>query len=436
MLERRVVVVSLILACMLVLLLAAATAGAASPQYAGGQPPAISQPLIREGDLAVKLARALNMGTLDELEAENQLAAVGIAPSNGWIADYPVTPDIADEIRQAVTEAASAGMINVSADTAVESVNTILAQAGLSVEGVAGEIAADAESVEAPPGYYTTTVVNNYYNSAGPPVITYYSPPPAYTYLYGWVPYPFWCSGFWFPGFFVLHDFHRSVFIDSRPVFVSNHFHDTRRDRFIRVDAATRFRGADRTGITGVTTLPGRGAFSGNFTRDRSGHTLWRRDGDTRRSSTPFGVTSNAPASRPAATVTTGRSPGAVRNFEGTGRIIRSGGGSSSNPGGLSTPPTRHSGSLSTPSRSSRFFGVSRSEAATIPSSGMVRGSGVSSRGSIGSAPRSFSGSAPRSFTAPMGRNHSIGSTGGFSRGSGSMGGRGGGGFGGGRGRR
>ncbi len=67
-------------------------------------------------------------------------------------------------------------------------------------------------------------VINNYYYDQGPPVVTYYPPPEPYTYLYGWVPYPFWCSGFFFPGFFILHDFHRHVFFNHHPFLLTNHF--------------------------------------------------------------------------------------------------------------------------------------------------------------------------------------------------------------------
>jgi hypothetical protein len=432
MLERRVVVLSLLLACLLVLLIAAAAATAAGPQYAGGQSPSISQPLIREGDLAVQLTRAFGLGSsLDEVAAENQLAAVGIAPANGWIADYPVTPDIADEIRQAVSAAAASGKLNMDAESAVARVDSVLAQAGLDIEGEVAETG--SESVEPPPSYPGTTVINNYYETEGPPVITYYAPPPAYTYLYGWVSYPFWCSGFRFPGFFVLHDFHRPVIIDRRPVFVSNHFHDARRDRFIRVDAATRFRGGDRTAVTtlppggshsGTFSRGGRGGFSGAVSRDRTGHIQWRRDGGTGRNPA-LGVTTNTPAAPPAATVAPGLTRSEGRSMERSGRIS-------------GAAPGAATGRVSGPSRGSRIFGVSRSEAATLPSSGVVRGAGPSFRGGFsGSTPRSFSGSAPRSFSAPTGGgSHSIGSSGGFSRGSGSFGGRSGGGSPGGRGRR
>src|SRR3974377_1091063 len=54
--------------------------------------PPISPPLVREGAFAVDLAVALNLGQpSSEAEAESMLGEVGIAPRNGWIADYPLT---------------------------------------------------------------------------------------------------------------------------------------------------------------------------------------------------------------------------------------------------------------------------------------------------------------------------------------------------------
>ena len=56
------------------------------------------------------------------------------------------------------------------------------------------------------------TVIDNYYSDEGPPVVTYYAPPPDYAYLYAWDPFPFWCGGFWFPGYYVLNDFDFAFF--------------------------------------------------------------------------------------------------------------------------------------------------------------------------------------------------------------------------------
>ena len=57
-------------------------------------PPPIEQPLVREGEFAVELANALNLTTShDEATGESYLASVNILPRNGWMSDYPMTPD-------------------------------------------------------------------------------------------------------------------------------------------------------------------------------------------------------------------------------------------------------------------------------------------------------------------------------------------------------
>ena len=59
------------------------------------QVPPVAQTLVREGDFAVKLAATLNLGLpTNEAEAEDMLAKAGVAPLNGWISDYPMTPQI------------------------------------------------------------------------------------------------------------------------------------------------------------------------------------------------------------------------------------------------------------------------------------------------------------------------------------------------------
>lgn len=227
----------------LMMLLLPAWAGA-EPDQTNAAPPSIGQPLVREGDFAVKLAKALTVGVpQDEIEAENLLTEVGIAPKNGWIADYPVTPDIVDELYKAVRDAAASEKIPLSVDVAFQRMNDVMAEAGLSIATPSGGKTLRAESSGAQ-NYPNTTVINNYYQTEGPPTITYYTPPPDYYYMYGWVPSPFWCAGIWFPGFFILNDFHRTVFIDNRVVFVSNHFRDIRGHRIVRIDPVTRFNGS------------------------------------------------------------------------------------------------------------------------------------------------------------------------------------------------
>jgi hypothetical protein len=212
-------------------------------------PPPVAAPLIREGELAINLASSLGIITgSDEIEAENRLADVGISPRNGWIADYPVTPDIIGELQQAVGTAADAGKIPLSREEALKRLNDALNGYNMSIAAYA-----PTGSAEPPPAsaenYPNPGVVNNYYYTEGPPVMTYYTPPPDFYYLYGFIPYPFWWSGFWFPGFFVLNDFHKTVVINRRPVFVSNHFRDIRNHRVFRIDPAARFHGRTFGGI-------------------------------------------------------------------------------------------------------------------------------------------------------------------------------------------
>lgn len=244
------------------------------------QTPPVAAPLVREGTFAMKLAEALNVGhPSSEAEAESMLGAVGVAPSNGWMADYPVTPDIIGELRDSVGYAAQAKTISMDKDAALRTLESVQATVSLSVTP------APAESPNLAPGtspdqtgaqnYPDQTVINNYYYDEGPPVVTYYAPPPDYYYLYSWVPYPFWWTGFWFGGFFVLNDFHRHFRDHDHGVFVSNHFNDVRSHRIFRVDPVNRFRGRTFAGIgaprannfisTGV-----KGSSERIFNRDRS----------------------------------------------------------------------------------------------------------------------------------------------------------------------
>ncbi len=244
------------------------------------EPPPIAQPLVRQGDFALKLVSALGLSTTDnEAEAESQLGAVGIAPRNGWIADYPVTPDIAGELQKSVSDAADAGKISMNRNEALKRLNDVHTEFGLSVtpHTVTKTYEALPEDVEE---YPNQAAIDNYYYNEGPPVVTYYAPPPYYYYLYSWVPYPFWWSGFWFSGFFVLNDFHRTVFVHHRPAFVSNHFNDFRVHRVFRIDPVARFHGRTFAGI-GVhhrrgfvsTGVPGsaRTIFNGPHVRTWSG---------------------------------------------------------------------------------------------------------------------------------------------------------------------
>ena len=216
----------------------------AASEETATQPPPIAQALVREGDLAIKLVDRLKIGTAEnEAEAESILASTGIAPRNGWIADYPVTPDIIGELQDAVGEAVDSQRLAMGKDEALRQFQDLTAEMGLSsMADTRAEIVQDEPSRDYSE-YSRPEVIDNYYYTEGPPVITYYPPPWDYYYMYAWVPYPFWCSGFFFRGFFILHDFHRTFFVNRRMCVVSNHFRDHRTHRVSTIDPVTRHTG-------------------------------------------------------------------------------------------------------------------------------------------------------------------------------------------------
>ncbi len=249
-------------------------------------PPPVEQALVPEGVFAIQLVEALKMGPArDEAQAEAQLSAIGIEPPNGWIAGYPVTPPVMGEIEKDVAAAAEGGKLRMGKAEALKALGDLKARLGLNVdpapqsEAIAAQqvsgrgsgstviykyidrsgvihftnhyestpqayrdrvVEMIRETVQPPPAAESPTqemqpptegsipspgpeVVNNYYYDYGPPVVTYYAPPPSYGYLYSWVPYPFWGSGFYFSGFFILHNFHRHVSHHGKPFVCSNH---------------------------------------------------------------------------------------------------------------------------------------------------------------------------------------------------------------------
>jgi hypothetical protein len=202
--------------------------------------------LVREGDLAVKLVDALKLGTTDsEAEAESLLGNAGITPRNGWIADYPVTPDVVGELTQSINDAADSKSLKMKKSDALRAFQNVTAGFNLAVRGGTPEEAVQNDNT----AVTDSTVINNYYYDQSPPAVTYYAPPPDYVYLYTWVPYPFWGWNFWFPGFYVLADFHRVVHVHGRVEVVSNHFVDYRTNRIVRIDPLRRFNGRTYAGI-------------------------------------------------------------------------------------------------------------------------------------------------------------------------------------------
>ncbi len=272
-----------------------------------GRPP-IEQTLVREGTLAVKLAALLQLGNTDnELQAETWLGDRGISPKNGWIADYPVTPDITGELSTALVDAADAKQIPFSRDDALQQFDNLVAQLGIAVS--------PDESAGNPPASSDETAVPaddlyDYYIDEGPPVVTYYAPPLDYYYLYSWVPYPFWCDGFWFGGFFILNDFDRPVFFGHghHRHFVTNHFRNIATNQLARVNPVTR----------SVST-----AFSGVGARTRN---LAATAGvGTRHDNSFIARTRQSASGRAAPAPTIGREGGGVRRTPLTGYATQAG---------------------------------------------------------------------------------------------------------------
>lgn len=203
--------------------------------------PPVAQPLVREGDFAIELVKALNLGTpQDEADAENILISNDIAPQNGWISDYPVTPDILGDLQNAINDAADAGRLPIQKDEALKSLETVAEDFGL---GVSVDTTGGASRDNGPPessSQENAEVINSYYDDNGPPVISYYPPPPEYYYLYAWVPYPFWSDGYFFTGYFCLHDFDRIIVIHSARRVCTNHFIDQRTRGVVFINPATR----------------------------------------------------------------------------------------------------------------------------------------------------------------------------------------------------
>ncbi len=263
----------------------------------GSKIPPVSQPLVAEGDFALQLATALKLGKpTTEAHAEDMLASVGITPKNGWIADYPMTPIVVGEVQNAMVASIDSKKLSMGKEEALRVFRTAILQAGI-------PIVADLSGKypETQPQYVESSAVDDYYSSEGPPVVTYYPPPPDYGYLYAWVPYPFFWTGFFFPGFFVLNDFdivvvndhfgyhfhhdhdfdHHGHDFDHR---ITNHFRDPATHELRRVDPTMRtagmyintsrmaaFRSPGFRGMTGRNfggTMPRSSTGgAGNFTR-------------------------------------------------------------------------------------------------------------------------------------------------------------------------
>jgi hypothetical protein len=387
-----------------------------------GAPP-IEQPLVREGDLAIKLVETLKIGTAgNEAEAETILSSSGVTPKNGWISDYPVTPHIISELQTAIGGAADAGKLPMNRDEALKAFQDLTADVGLPV---AGDASGSYTGGEPRKGYPDQTVINNYYYSEGPPVVTYYPPPWDYHYLYSWVSWPFWFHGFHFHGFFVLRHFHRPIFVHKKVVVVTNRVFDPVNKKVFVVDPVRRGTGktvalgTGRTGTSGFNSIDGRRGAASIVERSR-GRTSGSGDGMAARPSAPSVGRGEGPARQSIPDRFTGR------DQSGSG-ISRSGGRAFNRQESVAP---RTGMNFQSPSVSERRSsggpgrGIERSF--SPPSMGGSRSSGS------GGSERTFSapGGGRESFSAPFaggsrgssGEFRSGRSSGGFSGGSGGSG--------------
>jgi hypothetical protein len=132
-------------------------------------PPSGERSLVREGHFAMELAEVLKIGEVkSEAEAESRLASVGIAPKNGWIADYPLTPTIIGELENAVGEAADSGKIAMNREEAIGAFQDLIA----SLDSQNARVEPPPDRVPYPEAYYY-------------PRFYFYPSPPAYPYPFG-----------------------------------------------------------------------------------------------------------------------------------------------------------------------------------------------------------------------------------------------------------
>ncbi len=219
------------------------------------EPPPVSQTLVREGDFAIELAKALGLVFTDnEAEAESMLASLDISPANGWFADYPMTPDIIGELKDSVGLAADSGKIAMTREEALGTFENLLLEQELPIdtendsqyaeEQQSSECSEETSEYDKKEGKCRDSEeIKNYYDERGPPVITYYRPPYYYDYLYFFVPYAFWYHSAHYDGYYIIRNFHivhrhhhpqHHKKITGRKV-ISNHFFDKKTERFERI---------------------------------------------------------------------------------------------------------------------------------------------------------------------------------------------------------
>jgi hypothetical protein len=206
----------------------------------------VEQRLVREGTFAVRFLASISKSIVeDEASAEKTLGDMGITPQNGWIANYPVTPDIRGELRNSLTKAVASGKVGLGKDEAPAWFERFCISLNLPPEADPIVIAPGAAAGRDP----SPQEIKEYYKSVGPPVVTNYPPPDLYSDNYCLVPYPFSSLGREFSGFYIMKKFHRTLFENNRVEFVSNTLHVFRKHRMFIIDPLARLNGRTYAGI-------------------------------------------------------------------------------------------------------------------------------------------------------------------------------------------
>src|SRR5208337_1457402 len=293
--------------------------------------PPIEQPLVSEGEFAVELATALNLtSSHDEAAAEDALTSVSISPRNGWICDYPMTPDIIAEVRESTARASSSGSLRMAETEAAGIVDSVSTAMNLPIKAAgekyayeSGSSSGSSSSSEyqsssgAPPPevseYEEPSVVEvpeeEYSEDYGPPIVTYYPPPWNYAYLYDWVPWPFWWGGFGFGGFFILGDFHGYY----NHHWISNHV-TAANGTVTRVNAVTRATGTAGPGSSTVASRSTQGTRLSSANARAGARAIMNRQAGSRTGNTASASTTSQNLASAASLRNMGNTNGNMRN--------------------------------------------------------------------------------------------------------------------------
>ena len=96
--------------------------------------PPVAHTLVPEGVLAMQLTEALKLGPVtDEAKAEELLSSLGIEPKNGWLAEYPVTPDVLGDVEEGISKASEQRKIKLTKDQVLKLVGDVKAKLGFDV---------------------------------------------------------------------------------------------------------------------------------------------------------------------------------------------------------------------------------------------------------------------------------------------------------------